>query len=68
VAIAAGAAVGAIAAVAAVAIAARAGCAPTSSRITTVLLSTQTAAIATQAMVNDRARDEPPGVSVKAYS
>jgi hypothetical protein len=50
------------------ALAARADGAPTSSRITTVLLSTQTAAIAAQAMVNDRARDEPPGVSVKAYS
>jgi hypothetical protein len=50
------------------AFAARAGCVPTSSRITTVLLSTQTAAIAAQAMVNDRARDAPPGVSVKAYS
>ena len=48
--------------------AARAVGAPASSRITTVLLSTQTTAIAAQAMVIERVRDELPGVSVKAYS
>src|SRR5262245_17331301 len=42
--------------------------APMSSRITTVLLSTQTAAIAVQAMAKERVFEELPGVRVKAYS
>jgi hypothetical protein len=63
----AGAAVATIGAAVAIVAAPAAGV-PTSSRITTALLSTQTAAIATPAMVNERARDKRPGVSVKAYS